>query len=98
MPQKPQKFCVSKPTVYRIDKREHNIGKRIAATCLIEIAYNLITSAAKQVSISPSTFFKICKRNVKHAKENDFPITDLSNYKNNSRLGKSTTLSLDKRD
>lgn len=82
MPWKPQKFCVSKPTVHKTARKEHNIGKRVAATCLVEIAHNLVTSAAKQVGIPANTFSYICKKAVEHAKENDLPITNPSNYKN----------------
>ena len=43
MPRKPRKFCVSKPTFHKIDRREHNLGKRNAATCLVKIAHNSVS-------------------------------------------------------
>lgn len=98
MAQKPQKFCVNKPSVRKIDKREHGLEKRVAGTCLVEITHNLVTSAAKKIGIPASTLLKIRKKAVTHAKENDFPLTDLSNYKNNPQSGKPVILSISKTD
>lgn len=98
IPRKPQKFRVSKPTVHGTDRREHDLGKRIAATCLVEIAHNSVTSAAKQVGIPKNTLSCIRRKAVEHAKENDLPITDPSNYEDSFRSGRPAALSLDEGD
>ena len=98
MPWKPQKFYVSKPTVRKTDKREHNLGKRITGTYLVKIAHNSVIFVAKQVDIPANIFFYICKKAIEHAKENNLPITNPSNYQDNYWLGKPTVLSLDEKN
>lgn len=98
MPRKPQKFRVSKPSIHKTDRREHGLEKRVVGTCLVEIAHNSVTSAAKEVGIPASTLSKIRKKAVTHAKENDLPLTDPSNYEDNPRSGRSVVLSTSKAD
>ena len=98
MSQKPQKLRVSKPTVHKTDRKKCDLGKHVAATCSIKITHNSVTSAAKQVGIPLSTLSRIRKNAVEHAKENNLPLTDLSNYKDKPRSGKSPALSVDEGD
>ena len=69
MSRKPQKFCVSKPTIHKTDKTEHDLGKRISATCLVKIVHYSVTSAAKQVGVPSNTLFKIRKKAVEHIQD-----------------------------
>lgn len=65
----PQKFYINKFTVYKTDKKEHNIKKCIAVICLVKIAHNLIILIIKQIGIPSSTLSKICKKAVEYTKK-----------------------------
>lgn len=90
---KTQQSRVSKPAVRKTDRREHTIEKRVAGTCLVEMAHSSLRSAAKKVGIPPSTLAKIRQKAVKHATDNDLPLTDPSNYKDDPRPGRPHVMS-----
>ena len=69
MPHKPQKLRGSTPTVHKTDRREHDLGKRIADTCLVDITHSSVRSVAKQVGIPSNTLSKVRMEGVEHAKE-----------------------------